>query len=236
MPIARLLLPSFLLVLSACAGRGPAATPVAAAPGASLDTALGPPDHPRVAHLKHALRGLRYDSGRVEVDAATAAEVIRLADADDANETFARGVALLRRNRRVGAIEALTLCVILAPERAEHYAALGRALFAKGLSAEAAAAFRSALDRAPNRVETRFRLGMALQAGGDFAAAAVAWRDVLRFDPEHVGARIRVAIASYYLEDYASAWEFTHSVEALGESVPPQFRELLVAQMPEPAE
>jgi hypothetical protein len=38
----------------------------------------------------------------------------------------------------------------------------------------------------------------------------------------------------YYLEQYADAWALIHAAEARGQPVPPQLRDLLAEQMPEP--
>ena len=69
---------------------------------------------------------------------------------------------------------------------------------------------------------------------GDFQQAIETWGRVLAVDPNHAKTHERLAIVLYYLHDYQQSWRHVHAAEALGHQVPPQFRPLLEARMPEP--
>lgn len=69
---------------------------------------------------------------------------------------------------------------------------------------------------------------------GDFQQAVDTWEEVVDLDSNHAKTHERLAIALYYLGDYQASWGHVHAAEALEHEVPPQFRPLLEAQMPEP--
>ena len=186
--------------------------------------------------LQEAMEGLRYESGRGEIDRKVAGEV-RDGGADaDAMASFERGEELLAENRRVEAIEAFTLAVLIAPEVPALYEGLGRALKDKGLMEEAKAAFGSALDRDPDFLDARVQLAVATEMLGRQEEANRAWRDVLALAPDHVQAHTRLAIGLYYLHEFDAAWEHVHRVEGMSHEVPPQFRILLANRLSDPAE
>jgi tetratricopeptide (TPR) repeat protein len=207
-------------------------------PGSEVDPGqeTAPPSEYRKALLWRAMRGLRYDSGRVEIDEAVAATIAQRGTPAQAMSEYERGRTLLRRNMRIQAIEAQTRAVLIAPDEAVLYEGLGAALLAMGKTPEAVAAYRTALDLDPQRVPARLGLADALQRQRRFEESADAFRDVIRLDPSHAEAHSRLAILLYYLDDDAGAWAQVHEAEALGASVPPQFRELLARRTPEPVE
>lgn len=204
---------------------------------ASMEAApaeTGPPNEYRRALSRAAMRGLRYDSGRVEIDHASADDVIQGMNRQQAPAEFERGRELLARNQVLESIAAHTKAVLLDPDEAELYEGLGVALLAKQKPSEAAAAFRTALDLAPDSVGARFHLAEALNWLGRLEEAIHEWREVLARDPDHAEAHSRLAIALYYADQDGEAWEHVHRAEALGHDVPPQFRILLANRTAEP--
>jgi tetratricopeptide (TPR) repeat protein len=220
--------------LTACRSSQPCAPKPDVEVGASEGTA--PPSEYREALLRQAMRGLRYESGRVEIDEPVAAAIAQRGTREQALVEYERGKALLRRNMRIQAIEAHTRAVLIAPDEAVLYEGLGAALLAKDKTAEAIAAYRTALDLDPRYSAAHFGLADALQRQRNFNDAAAAYREVIQLDPNHAPAHTRLAVLLYYLDDDAGAWAHVHRVEALGSSVPAQFRELLAQRTPEPSE
>lgn len=227
---------SVIGVTGCCSCLHKKAKPAAAAVGRDDNSAgdLAPPSDYRKARLASAMRGLRYDSGRVERDEPAASQVI--AGVADAQASYERGLVELELNRRVEAIEAFTHAVLIDPDVAEYYEGLGTALVYKRHEQEGVAAFRTALDVDSELASARFKLADALQRTGDRAGAIEQFRELIDAQPDHAEAHARLAVLLYYAEDNAGAWRHVHDAEALGGSVPPQFRVLLARQMTEPAE
>ncbi len=205
-------------------------------PGAEVGPGqeTAPPSEYHKALLWRAMRGLRYESGRVEIDEPVAATIAQRGTRAQAMSEYERGKTLLRRNMRIQAIEAHTRAVLIAPDEAVLYEGLGAALLAKGKTAEALAAYRTALDLDPQSLPARSGLADALQRQRRFEEAVEVYREVIRLDPSHAEAHSRLAILLYYLDDDDAAWAHVHNAEALGSSVPAQFRELLARRTPEP--
>ena len=182
-----------------------------------------------------AMRGLAYDTGRVQIDAPAAQELVSTPEPALAPGLRERGLAeLYRDNDRHAAIATLSLAVINDPASAASYEALGRALLFKGKLAEAEAAFRTALDIDPTFAQAGFQLGAMLQMAGRNAEALDQWMSVVRMDPDHGEAHSRLAIELYYAGRYGEAWSHVHEAQRLGAVVPPQFLPLLSAQAAEP--
>jgi len=221
--------------LAGCRSTQPCSSPQPDAQiGASEATA--PPSEYRRMLLWKAMRGLRYDSGHVEIDEPVASEIAQRGTREQALAEYERGQELLRQNMRIQAIEAHTRAVLIAPDEALMYEGLGTALLTKGKTPEALAAFRTALDLDPQSVVAHMGLAEALQRQRRFEEAVEELREVIRLEPDHAHAHGRLAVLLYYLEDDAGAWAQVHQTEALGSSVPPQFRELLARRTPEPGE
>ncbi|MCG3127562.1 MAG: hypothetical protein CHACPFDD_02425 [Phycisphaerae bacterium] len=208
----------------------------AMAPGAPDESkgAASPIDDYRRGRVIAAMRGLRYESGLVEIDAAEAGKIVATQDPDEAAAENARGRQLLDEGMSVEAVAAHTRAVLLAPNVAAYYDALGTALVTKGRIAEALASYRTALKLDPRLIETRYRAGNMLEMLGRSDEAIAVWEDVVAQMPAHADAHRKLAIAHYFQGRYDAAWVETHLVEALGQSVPPQFRKLLEGQMAEP--
>jgi tetratricopeptide (TPR) repeat protein len=188
----------------------------------------------RQALYQEAIRGLTYESGFVEF-AEDAQEVLaEVPPGTDAATLVTRGAAELEQNIAIAAIKTLTLAVLLDPEVPAAYQGLGRAFLGKGKTEEAIACFRSALRLDPNLIDTRFELALTYWRQADYQEAIETWRHVLTLDPNHARTHERLSIALYYLGDYKDAWRHVHAAEALDQEVPPQFRRLLEARMPEP--
>jgi len=183
-----------------------------------------------------AMRGLRYDSGRVEIDEAVAGELVPQPDLALADIERNAGLhELLEMNDRHAAIAALTRAVLHDPNDPLSYEALGRALLYKGKTAESEAAFRTALDLAPRFHDARFQLGSMLQMSGRNAEAVEQWLFVVADDANHAQAHARLATELYYAGRYEESWRHVNAAERLGHAIPPQFRPLLAARMSEPA-
>ncbi len=222
--------------LTACQSSQPRSLQTESAIGPSGGEGAPPPSHYRAELLRQAMRGLRYDGGRVEIDEAAAGTVAWRGTFDQAVAEYERARALLRQNQRIQAIAAHTRAVLTAPDQAVLYEGLGTALLAKHKTSEAMAAFRTALDLDRESVAARFNLARALQAVGSFEEAVDELREVIRVEPDHAAAHGRLAILLYYLEDDTGAWAHVRQAESLGSSVPPQFRKLLAQRTPEPRE
>lgn len=205
----------------------------AAAPGDDAGP-MNPIDNYKHERMRNAMRGLRYESGRAEIDAAEAAKVVTGRDAAAAAESNALGTELFETSMYVEAIEAQTRAVLQDPDVASYYSDLGLALTRKGKMDEAIAAYQSALDRDPESEATLARLAMGYELANRSAAAVEAWEQVVARVPTDTYAHMRLAVLNYYAGDYALAWEHVHAAEAAGGSVPPQFRPLLAQQMAEP--
>lgn len=225
--------------LSGCSGEQPAEE-------AALDNAapaetgeLAPPSPGKkfkAERMANALRGLTYDSGRVEVDEANAEPLPDAEAFDTAAQAHKRGLYyIFEKNDRVAAIGALTRAVIMEPRNPDYLADLGQALLRKGKREEAVAAFNTALDIAPKHLPAQKQMAWALQMGGDYEGARQAWLKVLDLDGTDGEAWGRLAVVEYYLEDYAGAWERVQRAREHGYTMPPQFLPLLEAKMPEPA-
>ena len=135
------------------------AAPPAAGPAGET---LGPPNEYRRSLTREAMRGLRYDTGRVEIDEQEAATIVQQQDHRQAEAEHARGQKLLARNAVIQAVQAHTKAVLLDPDDAKFYEGLGTALLVKRKISQAAAAFRTALDLAPDSISARFKLADSL--------------------------------------------------------------------------
>ncbi len=191
------------------------------------DTSAASPDWRRERE-RLALRGLLYDTGRVEIDAAFAATVADRGNAAAAEAEYARGVLLLEENDQLGALATFTRAVIMRPDNAEFYAGLARALIYRGgFSRQAFAALQTGLELAPESVELHYLHADLLNRVGQRDAAADEYRVVLALEPGHGEAHVRLAVLSYYAGDTAAAWEHYRVAEALGADVPTQLVPLL---------
>jgi tetratricopeptide (TPR) repeat protein len=195
---------------------------------------MSPIESHREARYRNAIRGLTFPTGFVE-SSADAAHVLAERHAGEGVEVLLqRGAEELERNMLDEVLATYTLAVLLDASDATAYEGLGRAFLAKRKKDNAIASFRTALRLDPTLSEARFLLGAAYWTQGDYQEALASWRRILDFDPNHAKAHERLAIALYFLRDYAESWQHVHAAEALGHQVPPQFRPLLEAQMPEP--
>lgn len=209
---------------------------LAAAPRGTDESsgATSPIDEYRRGRVIAAMRGLKYESGLVEIDPVEAGKLVGGPDANEAAAEDAKGRQLLEEGMSVEAIAAHTRAVLLAPNVAAYYDTLGTALVTKGRIAEALASYRTALQLDPGLIETRYRAANMLEMLGRSDDAIAIWEHVVAEAPAHADAHRKLAIAHYFQGRYDAAWVETHIVESLGQSVPPQFRKLLEGQMAEP--
>jgi tetratricopeptide (TPR) repeat protein len=181
-----------------------------------------------------ALLGLSYETGIVTVVAEDAAARVSGPDAQAAENAFALGAERLASNDVLGAISAYTEAVLLAPDSPEMLAGLGDALLVKRMVHRAAAAYRTALQHAPLDGSLQFALADTQWRIGERDLALATAREATRLDPTLGRAHARLAVWTFYANEYSEAWSAVHRAEALGETVPAQFRVLLANAMPEP--
>ncbi len=193
---------------------------------------VSPPNEYRRRMTEQAMRGLRYESGRVEIDAVAASEIAAGPDAVQAEQAAQRAADLLRHNEVIDALAGATRAVLLDPQNAERYESLGDVLIAKRMDGEAVAAFGTALALEPARVSARFKLGDALNRTGQLEAAIETLQEVIAQAPDHAAAHARLAVLTYYAEDRAAAEAYAQRAAALGQPVPPQLTALLDGTMP----
>jgi tetratricopeptide (TPR) repeat protein len=223
-------LPRFVLAFFAAALCG-----CARAPSAAHDGAASPPMQDMETfeqqEQREAMSGIRYESGRALIDEAEARAIAPREDPTRAEAEFQRGLVLVQQNQNTDAIGAHTKAVLLDRRNPRMYEGLGLAFLSKRMCPEAAAAFRSGLDLDPESVALRFDLGDTLIRLNQREAGIAELRQVIQRDPGHTRAHERLAIQLYYTADFAGAWREVHATEALGASVPPQFRVLLAARL-----
>ncbi len=178
--------------------------------------------------FQEAIRGLNFKGGLLEVEA------FPVHDAQRALQRATEGAELLDFNQRTEAIRAYADAIRNAPDLAELYHGLGKALVSDSKDVHALAAFRSAVQIDPDFVEARVSLAIALAMNNEQDSAIQQMQWVVQLDPDHGLAHERLAIWHYYARDYSKAWQETHSAQDVGHAMPPQFLVLLEAQAPEP--
>jgi tetratricopeptide (TPR) repeat protein len=200
------------------------------------DVVSSPPDagqtDPSLDYKKQldvqAMRGLRYDTGLVTIDAAEANTIVPNPDAASAYNFYQSGVnELMVNNDRHAAIAAFSRAVINNPGEPYLYEGLGRALRNKGKAAEAQAAFRTALRLSPNWAEAHYQLGMTQAMFGHQEDAVKSWLRAVELEPTHGEAHIRIAIESYYHNEFDAAWTHLKQAQANNAEIPAQFPALL---------
>ena len=193
-----------------------------------------PVENFKLARFQRAIRGLNYDSGIVERGQGWRQVLAEIPAHEDTTVALTRGASKLERGMPVLAIQAYTRAVLLDPENPSAYLGLGTALFDKGETDKAIAAFRTALQFDPEMVEARYQLAVGHWRNNDLATAADSLRDVVQAKPNHAKGQERLAVLTYYMGDYQESWLHVHACEALGATVPPQFRFLLAGKLVEP--
>jgi len=226
-----------LLAAAGCAARndGPAARLDASASTKTASADAGPIENYKQQVFREATEGLRYDTGRVEIDAASARTLEGVGDPEAAQAHYEEGrFQLGNHNNFLGAIRAFSDAVIMAPDEARYYVALGQALDYKGSPEYAQAAYRTAIDLDPMLVEAHARFAANLYGMGEAEQAIDVWREVLALDPDHAEAHGMLARALYYEHEYDTAWRHLVEAERLGENMPQPLRSRLAARRSEP--
>ncbi len=178
--------------------------------------------------FQEAIRGLNFNGGLVEVEAFT------VRNAERALQRATDGAEFLDVNQSTEAIKAYADAIRNAPDLAELYHGLGKALLSDTKDVHALAAFRSAVEIDPKFVEARVSLAITLAMSNEQDSAIQQMQRVVQLDPDHGLAHERMAVWHYYDHDYSKAWQETHSAQDLGHAMPPQFLALLEAHAPEP--
>lgn len=212
------------VVLGGC---GTASIPTETQSGGGV--AANPIENYKDQRMREAMRGLTYADGRVTLS-SEAGQISGRGTHAKAAEQAALGRQVLETNDFPAAIAALTKAVIIAPERAESYLDLSRALLAKGRDREAEAAIRTAIELAPGNIDGHVALARLIDRSGKSAEAIAAWKDVLVLDETYAEAHGRISIASYYLGDKGAARLHIRECERLGGQVPTQFKDLLITE------
>ncbi len=195
--------------------------------GRSAERNVTAPVDIRRQRTRDAMRGLRYDSGRVVIVEDEVADVSGRGDAKLAWATYESGLDLLGRNARTRALAQFTQAVIRDPSQAEFYLGLGESLLGKRKLNEAEAAFRTGLDLDGDNVELRVRLADALQRRGALREAVDELNEVLEQEPDNGFAHVRAAVLHYYLAETDLAWQHLSVAEDLGEPYPAQLPGLM---------
>ncbi len=198
-------------------------------PGATGISPMNERDLQRRAAWVEAIRGLGFDTGRVVVESPP-----KTSDPELAARKMTEGDAAREANHKTRAVKAYAAAVRAASDQIEPYLALGHAMNFKGKTQLAEACFRTAVEMDPNHVEAREWLARTLDIGQRRAEAIAEMEAALEVDPNHAPAHERLAIWRYYTGDPASAWSHVHASRRLGQSLPPQFIQLLTEKMPDP--
>ena len=185
-----------------------------------------PVENYKEQRMRDAMRGLSYDRGMVSLT-AEAGQIAQRGTLEEGARLAAEAAKVFETNDFPAAIAAYTKAVIVAPQRAETYLGLGRALLPKGRTVEAEAAFRTALGLNPKSLETKIEIARLVDSRGESEATIAAWKNVLSQDPKVAEAHSRLAVATYYKGDAAGAWRHISACERLGGSVPAQFKDLV---------
>lgn len=204
------------------------------APSAGGTGGASPIENYKQARLIEAMRGLKYDTGVVELDPEYAPAIAGEVEGQSYDALITAAYELLNGGLGVEAIGAFTRTVIHSPDQVAGYEGLAEALITKGRVKESRAALRTALALDDLSVSLRFKYAQNLERMGDLPGQIAAYQRVLEVAPNHTEALSRLAIAHYFAEDFAGAWKYTHDCEAAGGAVPPQFRELLASRLSEP--
>jgi tetratricopeptide (TPR) repeat protein len=225
------------LLLAACGGAASDELEAPRPPGVSSQAepvSLDKSQDYKAEQVRLAMRGIKYTGGVLAIDAEVAPSIVSVQDPTASAAALAEGRALIELNRRDEAVAVMTRAVLLAPESAAAYEGLGEALTVRRKDVEAAAAFRAGLERDPAAASLHHKLGDSLVRVDRRAEALAEFRRALELEQAHAAARERLALQLYYTGEPAEAWAEVHSAEALGQTVPPQFRALLARAYPEP--
>jgi len=192
---------------------------------------LNPIEQYKQKVVREAMEGLRYDSGRVEIDKMHPRNLENIGNLDAARTAYEQGqYDLDNHNNFLGAIRNFSDAVIIAPDEPTLYVALGEALSYKGQNKPAEASFRTALDLNPNLIEARQDLANLLNSLGRDNEAIAEWNSILTLDPNNAEAHGRLALAYYYQNDYTQSQKHLRRADQLGyDGIPPQFRPLLAS-------
>ena len=156
----------------------------------------GPPgdEHPRP--MDRALRELIFEEDRVYL---ARPEGLSPTSAESVAQLLRRADTELYAGRWSVALEKLTLALAAAPQSADVYTALGKALRKARHPLKAEPAFRHALSLDPDHAESLYELGLLEQAAGRREDAVDTWRELVLRHPDHAKAHRRLA-AAFYLE------------------------------------
>lgn len=214
----------------AAAGCQSAPGPAAAPGDAPADLLASPADvNWKQLWYVQAVAGLRFETGRVSIEAGSA----RAPDASAAAARRLEAAALARGGHHIEAMGAYRDAILLARGESAGYVGLGQMLRLKGRSDEAVASFRTAIDLDPQGADAWFDLGLALWGRGERAEARRAMEQAVALDATRGDAHALLARWCYYLEDDAAAWRHLRAAEKLGAAIPPQFPPLLENRTPE---
>jgi tetratricopeptide (TPR) repeat protein len=122
------------------------------------------------------------------------------------------GVLLLESGAVSGAIEQLSLALVLRPDLADARVNLGLAMRQAGRVAEAVEQYRAALQRTPDHAAAHYNLANALHDLGQFDEAAAEYREALRITPSHARAHNNLGLE--YLRRAAADQALAHFQEA----------------------
>lgn len=173
--------------------------------------------------LEEALAGLAFADDRITPVASSDEPP------EAASKLLASARARVAEQHFLAALSELRFAAMVAPDRAEIYAELGRVLARLNEPQRAIAAFRTAQHFDPVRFAAPSELGDLLSARGRHEEAIELWQAVLDAESDHGRAHARLAVAFYLTGDSRRAGTHLARAEALGAAVPGQLRTLLTA-------
>ena len=182
-----------------------------------------------------AIRGLRFDDGRVRIDRHEAAQLSVVPGTTSVAVILERGEVLLEQGRVNAAIRHFVRAILSDETRARAYDGLGRAMLVEREFDRAESAFRTALAHAGAHEVVRdlhFHLATTLDRANRSAAAIEAYETLLAQGDDRVEAHVRLAALYYQDGRPADARRALERAQALGGEAPPQLATLLNGGVP----
>ena len=186
----------------------------------------------RAALTREALKGLKYDTGRVTVDNAWAPALLNESSTADAKALHESAKTAYRQGRLLDALKDLAKSVIIDPRQATTYETLGTTLLGKKKVDKAEAAFRTAIDLDPNYARAHEQLGLTLSGSSErFEEAIKHYSIAAELAPDNGHVYSRLAILNYYLNRPEQSRKYIQLATIHGYEVPRQLRGLLNGQL-----
>ncbi len=175
-----------------------------------------------------ALRGLDFESGRVQIDAAEATAKFGVLAKASASTYLDSSRSAYRSGQIIKSLDQIARAIVADRSKFEAYEQLGILLLAKRKKESAEAAFRTALDLNPDSVKAHRFLAMTLTGWPSRYGEAISeYEKVVELDPEYGFAYARMAVLHFYQQQPGIARKYVALAEANDGLVPAQFKHLL---------